>query len=136
PKPARLTFEEAAAVPVAFITAHYGLRELGRMQSGQSVLIHAAAGGVGMAAVRLAQQAGARIFATAGSEEKRNYLRGLGIFCVMNSRSTAFVAEVMEKTGGLGVDIVLNSLAGEFIERSLSVMAPGGRFIEIGKTGI
>jgi acyl transferase domain-containing protein/acyl carrier protein len=133
PKPERLTFEEAATVPIAFFTAHYALSELGRLAEGERVLIHAAAGGVGQAAVRIAQRVGAEIFATAGSPEKREFLRSLGIEHVMDSRSLDFAGEVMGLTGGEGVDVVLNSLAGGFIPKSLSTLRPGGRFLEIGK---
>jgi myxalamid-type polyketide synthase MxaB len=133
PKPERLSFEEAATVPIAFVTAHYALSYLGRLTEGERVLIHAAAGGVGQAAVRIAQRRGAEIFATAGSAEKRAFLESLGIEHVMNSRSLDFADEVMELTGGEGVDVVLNSLAGEFIPKSLSVLRSGGRFLEIGK---
>jgi NADPH:quinone reductase-like Zn-dependent oxidoreductase/acyl carrier protein len=133
PKPERLSFEEAATIPIAFITAHYALSHLGRLTEGERVLIHAAAGGVGQAAVRIAQRRGAEIFATAGSAEKREFLESLGIEHVMDSRSLDFADEVMELTGGEGVDVVLNSLAGEFIPKSLSVLRSGGRFLEIGK---
>ena len=133
PKPAQLSFEEAATLPIAFFTAHYALNRLGRLEEGERVLIHAAAGGVGLAAVRIAQRAGAEIFATAGSPAKRDFLRSLGIQHLMDSRSVDFADEVMELTGGEGVDVVLNSLAGEFIPKSLSTLRPGGRFLEIGK---
>jgi NADPH:quinone reductase-like Zn-dependent oxidoreductase/acyl carrier protein len=133
PKPAHLDFEEAATLPIAFFTAHYALNHLGRLAEGERVLIHAAAGGVGQAAVRIAQRVGAEIFATAGSPAKRDFLRSLGIQHVMDSRSVDFADEVMELTGGEGVDVVLNSLAGEFIPKSLSTLRPGGRFLEIGK---
>jgi acyl transferase domain-containing protein/NADPH:quinone reductase-like Zn-dependent oxidoreductase/NADP-dependent 3-hydroxy acid dehydrogenase YdfG/acyl carrier protein len=134
--PAGMSREEAASVPVAFLTAFYGLHRLARMKAGDRVLVHAAAGGVGLAAVQLARRAGAEIFATAGNLEKQNYLRTLGIGHVFDSRSTAFAAEIMHRTDGRGVDIVLNSLAGEFIQKSVSVLAPGGCFLEIGKRGI
>jgi NADPH:quinone reductase-like Zn-dependent oxidoreductase/acyl carrier protein len=133
PKPAHLSFEEAATLPIAFFTAHYALNRLGRLAEGERVLIHAAAGGVGQAAVRIAQRAGAEILATAGSPAKRDFLRSLGIQHVMDSRSVDFAVEVMELTAGEGVDVVLNSLAGEFIPKSLSTLRPGGRFLEIGK---
>ena len=133
--PAGLGFVEAATVPVAFLTAEYALNRLGRMAAGERVLIHAAAGGVGLAAVQLAQRAGAVIFATAGSPEKRRFLESLGVRHVFDSRSLAFADEVRERTGGEGVDLVLNSLAGPFIPKSLEVLRVGGRFLEIGKTG-
>ena len=136
PKPSQISFEEAATIPIAFITAHYALNYLGRIQKGERVLIHAAAGGVGLAAVQLAQRAEAEIFATAGTEEKRAFLKSLGVEHVFDSRSLGFADEVMRLTDGVGVNLVLNSLAGEFIPRSLSVLAAGGRFLEIGKVDI
>ncbi|MBV9771368.1 MAG: SDR family NAD(P)-dependent oxidoreductase, partial [Bryobacterales bacterium] len=135
-KPAHLNLEEAATIPVAYQTAYYALHHLGRMRAGESVLIHAAAGGVGLAAVHLAQQAGVEVFATAGSDEKRAYLKSLGVKYIMNSRTLDFAEEVMAYTGGRGVDLVLNSLAGDAISKSLAVLATGGRFLEIGKRDI
>jgi len=135
-KPDFLSFEAAAALPIPFLTASYTLRHLGRLSAGDRVLIHAAAGGVGLAAVQLAQRAGAEIFATAGSPAKRAFLQELGVQHVYNSRSLDFAAEIMADTGGRGVDLVLNSLADEFVAHSLSVLAQGGRFLEIGKRGI
>ncbi len=136
PKPPRLSFEEAATIPVAFLTAYYALCHMGRLCKGERVLIHAAAGGVGIAAVQLAQWVGAEIFATAGNPEKREFLQSLGVNHIMDSRSLAFAEEVMERTGGKGVDVVLNSLAGEAIPKGLSILAPYGRFLEIGKRDI
>lgn len=136
PVPESLSENEAASIPSAFLTAYYALCYLGRMGTGDRVLIHAAAGGVGLAAVQLAQRAGAEIFATAGSPRKREYLKSLGIQHVMDSRSLDFAAEIMRATAGKGVDIVLNSLAGDFIGKSFSVLAENGRFLEIGMTGI
>jgi polyketide synthase 12/epothilone polyketide synthase D len=133
PKPVGMSFEEAAAIPVAFLTAHYALEHVGRLRAGERVLIHAAAGGVGLAAVQIAQRLGAEIFATAGTEEKREYLRSLGVRHVLDSRSLAFANEVLARTGGEGVDVVLNSLGGEFIPKSLEVLRDYGRFLEIGK---
>ncbi len=135
-KPSQLSFEDAATVPVAFLTAYYALHYLGRMAAGESVLIHSAAGGVGLAAVQLAQQAGVEIFATAGSPEKREFLKGLGIAHVMDSRSLAFSEEVIGATMGNGVDLVLNSLVGEAMIKSLALLKPYGRFLEIGKSDI
>ena len=100
------------------------------------MLIHAAAGGVGLAAIQIAQRAGAEIFATAGSAEKHAHLRSLGVIHIMSSRSLDFCDQVMAATGGRGVDIVLNSLAGEFIPKSLAALAANGRFVELGKTDI
>ncbi len=135
-KPRRVSFEEVVSIPVTFLTAYYALHHIGRIQKGESILIHAAAGGVGLAAVQIAQAAGATIFATAGSPEKREYLHSLGVESVMDSRSLRFADEIMQLTDGRGVDIVLNSLAGEFIAKSLSVLGPYGRFLEIGRRDI
>jgi len=135
-KPANLTAEKSATIPAAFLTVRYTMESLANIRRGDRVLIHAATGGVGLAAVQIAQRAGAEIFATAGNERKRAYLRSLGIRHVMNSRTVDFAREILEHTGGRGVDMVLNSLTGESIAASFSVMAPGGRFIEIGKRDI
>jgi acyl transferase domain-containing protein/acyl carrier protein len=134
--PAALSFEEAATIPVAFLTVRHALEMCGHLKKGDRVLIHAATGGVGLAAVQVCRRAGAEIFATAGSDEKRAYLRALGIEHVMNSRTLDFAADVMQTTGGEGVDLVLNSLSGQFIAKGLSVLRPGGRFLEIGKAEI
>jgi acyl transferase domain-containing protein/acyl carrier protein len=131
--PDGIGFVDGATVPTAFMTAHYALNHLGRMAKGETVLIHVATGGVGLAAIQLARAAGSEIFATAGSEAKRDYLRRLGITHVMNSRTLDFADEVMAATGGRGVDIVLNSLPGAFIDKGLAILAPYGRFLEMGK---
>lgn len=133
-KPASLSLEEAATIPVAFLTARYGLVHLANIGPGDRVLIHAAAGGVGLAAVQVAQAAGAEVFATA-SPAKWDYLKSLGIQHVMNSRTLDFANEVASLTNGEGVDIVLNSLNGDFVGRSFDCLAKGGRFVEIGKIG-
>jgi acyl transferase domain-containing protein/NADPH:quinone reductase-like Zn-dependent oxidoreductase/NAD(P)-dependent dehydrogenase (short-subunit alcohol dehydrogenase family)/acyl carrier protein len=135
-QPAGMSLGEAASIPVAFLTTFYGLHRLAHMKAGDQVLIHAGAGGVGLAAIQLAQRVGAKIFATAGSPEKRSHLQGLGVAHVFDSRSLEFADEIMSRTGGRGVDIVLNSLAGEFIAKSASVLAPGGCFLELGKRDI
>jgi len=135
-KPSNLTHEEAAAIPVAFLTAQYAMQHCARLKRGESILIHAASGGVGLAAIQLACAAGLRILATAGTIEKRNYLSRLGVSRVMDSRTLAFGQETMEATGGEGVDAVLNSLPGEAIATGLSVLKLGGRFLEIGKRDI
>ncbi len=130
------TSAEAATVPNAFLTAHHCLIHLGHLKQGERVLIHAAAGGVGLAALQVAQHVGAEIFATAGSEQKRDYLRSLGITHVFDSRSLEFRDQILQATSGKGVDLVLNSLAGDFIEAGFASLAAGGRFIEIGKNRI
>ena len=124
---------DAATIPIAFLTAWYSLRTVGRLTAGESVLIHSATGGVGMAAVQIAKAAGARIFATAGTAEKRRMLHDLGCELVMDSRSLTFSDELRVHTNGRGVDVVLNSLAGEALVQSVSILAPYGRFLEIGK---
>ncbi|MBX3148329.1 MAG: SDR family NAD(P)-dependent oxidoreductase [Gemmatimonadales bacterium] len=134
--PPTIGHEAAATVPFAFMTAHYALVTLAGLQRGERVLIHAGAGGVGMAAIQIAQRIGAEIFATAGSEEKRSYLRSLGIAHVFDSRSLRFAEEIRAVTHGRGVDVALNSLAGEFIPATASVLSPRGRFLEIGKREI
>jgi hypothetical protein len=120
PKPATVSLEQAATLPIAFVTAYYSLHTLAQMKRGERVLIHAAAGGVGLAAVQLALAAGATVFATAGSREKRDLLKMLGAAHVLDSRSLAFADEILDLTGGEGVDIVLNSRAGEAIDKNLS----------------
>ena len=135
-KPASIGMDEAAAVPVAFMTAYHALFDLGRLKAGERVLVQAAAGGVGLAAVQLALGAGARVFATAGSREKRAFLEALGVEAVMDSRSLAFADEIRRRTDGEGVDVVLNSLAGEHIPAGLSVLRRYGRFLELGKRDI
>jgi acyl transferase domain-containing protein/NADPH:quinone reductase-like Zn-dependent oxidoreductase/acyl carrier protein len=131
--PADMAFEAAATVPSAFFTVHYALNHLARLQEGEKILIHGAAGGVGIAAIQFAKWKGAEIFATAGSEEKRDFLRLLGVDHVLDSRSLAFADEILAITEGGGIDVVLNSLAGEAIDRNLRILKPFGRFLELGK---
>ncbi|TYB85035.1 type I polyketide synthase [Oceaniovalibus sp. ACAM 378] len=133
-KPKHLTMAEAAAVPVAWLTAGYALKTLGKVKPGDKVLIHAITGGVGMAAAQIAHSLGARVFGTAGSPEKRALAIRLGAEAVGDSRSLSFVQDLMAATDDTGVDFILNSLAGEFIPASLGMLAERGRFVEIGKT--
>jgi acyl transferase domain-containing protein/acyl carrier protein/phospholipid N-methyltransferase len=135
-RPAGISAEEGASFPIAFLTAEFCLGHLAKMKAGDRVLIHAAAGGVGMAAVRLAQRAGAQVFATAGSPSKRDLLRLMGVAYVFDSRSAAFADDILAATEGRGVDVVLNSLSGDLIDASFRVIARGGCFVEIGKRGI
>ncbi len=134
--PVDMSFAAAASIPISFLTAHYALHSLARVQSGERVLIHAATGGVGLAALQLARLAGAEPFATAGTDEKRELLARMDLAHVFDSRSLAFRDQIMERTGGKGVDIVLNSLAGDFIPAGLSTLAAYGRFVELGKVDI
>ncbi|MDB5306278.1 MAG: polyketide synthase family protein, partial [Gemmataceae bacterium] len=134
-KPGNLSFEQAATIPIAFLTADYCLADVARLAPGESVLIHAAAGGVGQAAVQVARRLGAEVFGTA-SPEKHDFLRSQGVKHVFHSRNLSFADGVREATGGRGVDVVLNSLSGDFIPRSLELLRPDGRFVEIGKKDI
>lgn len=132
-RPDSLSAVDAVTLPLAFLTAYRGLFDLARVTAGERVLIHAAAGGVGLAAIQLCRIRRVEIFATAGSDAKRAYLRSLGIQHVYSSRDLEFAAAIRADTGGQGVDVVLNSLAGDFIPASLDLLRPDGRFIEIGK---
>ncbi|MER5642629.1 beta-ketoacyl synthase N-terminal-like domain-containing protein, partial [Kitasatospora sp. NPDC002227] len=131
------TFAEAASVPTVFLTALYAWSDLGSVRAGERVLVHAGAGGVGMAAIQLARHLGAEVFATAGPG-KWDTLRSLGLDDdhIASSRDLAFAEKFLAVTGGEGVDVVLNSLAGEFVDASLSLLPRGGRFLEMGKTDI
>jgi acyl transferase domain-containing protein/NADPH:quinone reductase-like Zn-dependent oxidoreductase/acyl carrier protein len=131
------SFAEAASVPIVFMTAYHGLFDLADLKQGEAVLLHGAAGGVGMAAIQLAAHVGAEVFATA-HPSKWETVEGLGVdrSHISSSRTLDFKDEVLERTGGRGVDVVLDSLAGEFVDASLDLLPRGGRFIEIGKTDI
>jgi acyl transferase domain-containing protein/acyl carrier protein len=134
--PDGLDMESAATIPNAFLTAHYCLIRTARLAEGERLLIHSGAGGVGMAAIQIALDAGAEVFTTAGSDEKRAYLRSLGVQHVLDSRSLDFSRQIVELTSGRGVDVVLNALSGEFIGASFAALAERGRFVEIGKIGL
>ncbi len=134
--PGGLSFEEAATIPVVFMTALHALKYVARVQPGETVLVHAGAGGVGMAAVQIAKHLGAEVIATAGSAAKRHLLNVIGVGRVVDSRRADFVEAVMALTDGRGVDVVLNSLAAEAIPMGLACLAPFGRFVEIGKRDI
>ncbi|MFE2188850.1 SDR family NAD(P)-dependent oxidoreductase, partial [Streptomyces sp. NPDC059455] len=131
------SYTQAAPIPVVFGTALYGLRELGGLRRGESLLVHSATGGVGMAAVQLARAWGVEVFATA-SESKWDILRGLGLddAHIASSRTLEFEERFRAASGGRGVDVVLDSLAGEFVDASLRLLGEGGRFIEMGKTDV
>lgn len=134
-KPAKIDFRAAATLPTGFLTAYYALHTLGKVREGDRVLIHSAAGGVGMAAVQLAKLAGARIYATA-SQSKWETLKNMGVMHVMDSRSLGFNKTILALTGGEGVDIVINSLADEYVNHSLACLNESGRFIELGRRHI
>ncbi|TWT32734.1 type I polyketide synthase [Blastopirellula retiformator] len=135
PRPTKMSHEEAATLPLAYLTAYYGLAKLAKLKKGERVLIHAAAGGVGQAAVAIAQAAGAEVFATA-SRGKWDFLRSLSVEHIYDSRTTSFADKILADTDGAGVDVVLNSLNQDFIPKSVEVLAEKGRFVEIGKIGI
>jgi thioester reductase-like protein len=133
PIPPAMSAEEAATILVAYLTATYALCQVGGLRRGERVLVHAAAGGVGLAAVEVALRAGAEVLATAGSEVKRELVRRLGVRHVFDSRSLEFGEQVLVATSGEGVDLVLNSLSGEAVAKSLGCLRAHGRFLEIGK---
>ncbi len=135
--PAGMSFAQGASVPVVFLTALYALTDLGDLRPGETVLVHAAAGGVGMAAVQLARQLGAEVYGTA-STGKWDTLRASGLADdhIASSRTLDFEAEFRAATGGRGVDVVLDSLAGDFVDASLRLLPRGGRFLEMGKTDV
>jgi hypothetical protein len=134
-----MSFSVAASIPAVFCTAYYSLLELGRLEEGESVLIHAAAGGVGQAAIIIAQNVGAKIFATVGSVEKKNFLMEtyqLKEDQIFFSRDLSFVQGIRHATGGEGVDVALNSLSGDALQATFECIGPFGRFIELGKRDI
>jgi acyl transferase domain-containing protein/acyl carrier protein len=134
--PSGLSFEEAATIPVVFMTAWHALKNVARIRPGERILVHAGAGGVGMAAIQIAHHLGAEVIASAGSTTKRALLETLGVKHVIDSRRGDFAETVMELTGRRGVDVVLNALAAEAIPMGMSCLAEFGRFIEIGKRDI
>lgn len=131
--PDNIKFAAAAALPTVFITAWYALKHLARLRPGESVLIHGGAGGVGLAAIQIAKYLGAAIYVTAGTPEKRAFMECLGVDGIFDSRNLDFFDEIMACTAGRGVDVVLNSLAGEPMRRSMALLKPFGRFLELGK---
>ncbi|MBW8271469.1 SDR family NAD(P)-dependent oxidoreductase, partial [Caldovatus aquaticus] len=131
-RPEGLSPAAAATVPVAFLTAVYALEHCARLRAGERVLIHGGAGGVGLAALQVALAAGARVAVTAGTEAKRAFLRAAGAELALDSRDPGF-ADALRARWPEGVDVVLNSLAGEAMERSLGLLRPFGRFVELGK---
>ncbi|KGO67796.1 Acyl transferase/acyl hydrolase/lysophospholipase [Penicillium italicum] len=137
--PDDMPFEIAASIPAVFCTAYYSLIDLGRLTKDESVLIHAAAGGVGQAAIIIAQSVGANIFATVGSVEKKNFLMEtyqLKEEHIFFSRDMSFAQGIQHATGGQGVDVALNSLSGDALQATFECVAPFGRFIELGKRDI
>src|SRR5262249_1353258 len=134
--PDNLSFEEAATIPVVFMTSWHALKNVARLRKGGRVLVHAGAGGIGMAAIQIAHHLGAEVIASAGNPAKRTLLQTLGVKHVVDSRRGDFAEAVMELTDRRGVDVVLNALAGEAIPMGLACLAEFGRFIEIGKRDV
>ncbi|MFF9203524.1 SDR family NAD(P)-dependent oxidoreductase [Streptomyces sp. NPDC014986] len=134
--PDGMTYSEAATLPAVYLTVQHSLEELARLAPGETLLVHGGAGGVGLAALRYARDLGASVIATAGTPAKRDLLRALGADHVLNSRDLSFADRVREVTEDRGVDVVLNSLAGEAIAHGLECLRPGGRFVELGKRDI
>jgi putative PIG3 family NAD(P)H quinone oxidoreductase len=132
--PPGLDLVDAGAVAEVFVTAHEALFHLGRLQAGESVLVHAAAGGVGSAAVQLAHAAGARVFATAGGD-KRDAVQSFGADEVIDYRSDDFQAVVAAKTDGKGVDVLIDFIGAPYLERNLRSLAVGGRMVVVGLLG-
>jgi putative PIG3 family NAD(P)H quinone oxidoreductase len=135
PVPATLSFEQAAAVPEAFLVAREALFTLGRLRANDVVLIHASAGGVGSAAVQLAKQAGARVVATAGSDDKLAWVAALGADVVVNYKSGDFVDAVKKLSDGKGADVVLDFVGASYWQKHASCLSIGGRVISIGVLG-
>lgn len=136
PIPENISMQDSATLPLVMGTAWYSLFDRAQLKKGESILIHAAAGGIGLAAVKLALAAGANVYATASNQEKSDYLKSLGVMAVYNSRSLHFYSQLMSDTDEKGVDVVLNSLSGEAIYKSMLCLSPYGRFIEVGKADI
>ncbi|MCJ1386254.1 hypothetical protein MMC17_009380 [Xylographa soralifera] len=137
--PDGMTYTEASALPVVFFTAWYGLCDVARLQPGESILIHAAAGGTGQAAIQVAKHVGAEIYVTVGSDEKKKLLMDTYAIPedhILFSRNTSFAQGILRMTGNRGVDVILNSLSGEGLVASWECLAPFGRFVEIGKRDI
>jgi acyl transferase domain-containing protein/NADPH:quinone reductase-like Zn-dependent oxidoreductase/acyl carrier protein len=134
-KPSCLNYSQAPIL-IPYMASYRGLIDIAQLREGEKVLIHNATGGVGFAAIDIAKWRGAEIYATAGSETKRAFLKKAGIKYVYDSRSLSFVEGILEDTSGYGVDVVLNAIAGEALIQSFNLLAPYGRFIEIGKRDI
>ena len=131
--PDSLSYDEAASIPIVWATVYYSLIDIGRFSKGDSVLIHSAAGGVGQAAIMLAQHIGAEVFATVGTDKGQFLIEKYGLQDdrIFSSRSTAFAKGILDKTDGGGVDVVINSLSGEMFRQSCNIVAPFGRLLRL-----
>ncbi|OBT44805.1 Type I Iterative Polyketide synthase (PKS) [Pseudogymnoascus sp. WSF 3629] len=137
--PDYMTFEEAATIPTAYITAIHALLDHASLSIGKSVLIHSAAGGVGIAAIQIAQSVGAEVYATVGTPEKKEFLKsafGLADDRIFHSRNTDFGDQILSATNGRGMDAILNSLTGDVLDESFRVLADGGIMVELGKRDV
>jgi len=133
-KPANISFEAAACIPTVFLTAYIGLIKLADLKPSEKVLIHSAAGGVGLSAVQVAQWRGAEIYATAGTDEKRKFLLAHGVKQAFDSRTSSFAEALL--TADIGMDVILNTLSGELMTESMKLLRPFGRFIHIDKKDV
>ncbi len=134
PLPDSLSFEEGASIPIAFLTSWYGLVKLARIEAGETVLVQSGGSGVGMAGIQIAKYFKARVITTAGSDEKVARARGLGAGLAINYQTQDFLTEVMRYTDGHGVDVVLESVGGEVLTKSIQALAPLGRLINVGNS--
>jgi NADPH2:quinone reductase len=134
PIPEGVSFEQAASLPVAYLTAWFALKHQGALQAGETCLVQAAASGVGVAGIQIAREAGARVFTTASSEEKLALGRRLGAEVAINYTTEDFVEVVRKETDGRGVDVVLESVGGEVLTRSVEALAPFGRLVSVGNS--
>ena len=135
PIPEGLTLAQAAALPEVMFTVWTNLFERGRLTAGESVLVHGGSSGIGTAAIQLARAYGSTVFATAGSDEKCRACEALGAVRCINYRTTDFVAAIREATDGRGVDVVLDMVAGDYMQRNLDALAADGRLVQIGQLG-
>ncbi|WP_159397361.1 type I polyketide synthase [Sorangium cellulosum] len=135
-KPSCLSADEAVLLPAAYLVAHYALARVANLLPGETVLVHEGADAVGLAAIQLARRAGATVFASARTAAKRARLRAQDVALVMDSTTYTFVDEILAATGGRGVDVALNLLGGQFVSKTLAVLKPMGRFVELGRAPI
>ena len=130
--PEGMSFAEAAGFMVVYQTSYFGLCDRGALRPQESLLVHAGASGVGMAAIQLGKALGARVIATAGSAEKREFCRQQGADYILDYGRESWVDEVKEVTGGIGADVIYDPVGGEVFERSTKCIAPGGRLLVVG----
>jgi NADPH:quinone reductase-like Zn-dependent oxidoreductase len=137
--PPDASITDAATMPVVYLTAIYALRHLARLEAGESILIQSATGGLGIAALRLAQSIGAIVYATVGNDEKRKLLQddfSIPASHIFNSRDAVDIEDIMQATGHNGLDVILSSARGDGMHDAWRCIAPAGRFIEVGRTDV